>query len=113
MKNNKKKFALAIISAALVISLTACGESNDISSGTVNQTVQSVNAAKNHPMSLDAYNQVDRQIVQTVTQTPEGQGTCGENLFWYYKDWTLVIDGTGDMKDFYVGELPEYFDLGH
>lgn len=37
---------------------------------------------------------------ETVSAATTASGTCGTNLTWVLKDWTLTISGTGAMKNY-------------
>ena len=49
----------------------------------------------------------EKSVLKTMMAVAREEGTCGENLRWFYSENTLTINGTGEMKD-YSSQTPWY-----
>lgn len=121
---SKKKIAL-IISLALSMSLSACGNDTYKSSddNSVTERIEELEAtneeleAENKELRAQLKNQdssesnqqadgVEESLVKATVGAPEKSGICGADLIWYYQNGVLVITGTGEMTDYTKAERP-------
>lgn len=96
-----KYFSIIAIAVALAVSMAACG--NDVADDSILGVTESV--IKDYVAPKDNINSKGFETLITA-ENAQASGTCGDNLNWYYKDDTLLIQGTGEMYDWSVSECP-------
>lgn len=101
-----KKRAVAIALLAVVLSLSACGESANYSNKDIEELESRIE-------ELEKENKKLRRQAESDTTTESGKnalenfvaetsGICGENLTWEYGNGILYIHGTGAMSNYDV-----------
>lgn len=124
----KRKTLALIISLALALSLSACGndkfpDEDNSDAERIAELEQELEELKAQQSQDNNENSVTEQeenqqpvnevesLLKTTIESPETNGVCGANLTWYYQNGVLAITGTGEMTDYSSYMDTPWYDL--
>lgn len=124
----KRKTLAMIISLALALSLSACGndkfpDEDNSDAERIAELEQELEELKAQQSQDDNENSVTEQeenqqpvnevegLLKTTVESPETSGVCGADLTWYYQNGILAITGTGEMTDYSSYKDTPWYDL--